>query len=73
MTGAKCLEFGLELGFTEEEVDIIEYNEKKCQLITREILKYWIRRQGSKATWKILGDALYEIRAGVDFIKDMCQ
>jgi len=50
MTGARYLEFGLELGFSEEEIDIFDSDKRKCQLITSKILKSWIKRQGSKAT-----------------------
>jgi len=72
ITGAKFLELGLELGLKEEEINSIEFQLKGCQAITRRILKSWIQERGPNATWMALGDALYEIKAGVDFIKEAC-
>jgi len=71
MAGARYMELGLELGFEEEKLNILKTDHKGCHAITREILQLWIEREGPTATWKVLGDTLYEIRVGVDFIKDM--
>jgi len=70
LTGGKYLELGLELGFEEAEIEIIETDHRGCQAITREILKSWIEKRGFNSTWKELGDALYEIRAGTSFIEN---
>jgi len=65
------MELDLELGFEEEKINILKSEHKGCCEVTREILKLWIEREGPKATWKVLGDSLYEIDVGVDFIRHM--
>lgn len=70
MTGARYLELGLELGLTKTEIDVYEMDHRYCQPITRHILHSWIKRTESKAIWEVLGDALYEIGVGVQFIID---
>jgi len=72
MAGAKYLELGLELGLLKEQIDVVEKDHRYCQKITREVIKAWDRKERNLATWEVLGDALFEIRAKAEFIKDIC-
>jgi len=70
--GYKYLELGIELGFIKEEIDAFEQDHKMCHKITKAIIESWVKKNGHRATWEVLGDALYEVGADSGFIKDVC-
>jgi len=70
--GSKYLELGIELGFLKAEIDAFEQDHKMCHQITKAIIESWVKKNGDRATWEVLGDALFEVGANPAFIKDVC-
>jgi len=68
LVGTRFDKLGNELG-----INHLKRSGKRCHDITEEIIRGWIRQKKSRATWRVLRNAMKNIGAGVTLIDKRCQ